>query len=107
MQQSQALQQQKNDKKRVGNQIALEQPPGLLPQSINPFQSIALHPLWSVLDLAHQVAESSADADEKAMVQLFIHLINPLLLLGCAQRDPDDIGFVLANLADKLFILII
>jgi len=82
-------------------EIAGEKTAGFLIESENPGEAEFLHPHGSVTLCAGVDVEGEADAKQDAAGKVGLVVVNPLLLLGCAQPDPYDVGGKTIDLGDN------
>src|SRR5215208_6996784 len=91
----------------VRRQVAAHQSPGLLPRAIDPLESALLHPRRRHRDAPGVEVEGGPDADHDRDVEAVAHPRHPLLLLGDADPDPEDIGTGLVDLAGNRRLLVL
>src|SRR4051794_11846033 len=79
------------DEARVVAQVAVPEPARLRAEAEGPRQPRLLHPARRLGDQAGVEVEGGADAHEDRRLQAPAHRGHPLLLLGDADADPDDV----------------
>jgi hypothetical protein len=104
---AQPLPDEPRHEERVVPRIPLPQPARLVCQSVHPLEPDALHPVRRLRHEAGVEVERGADTDEHRRFQTIPHRGHPLLLLGHADPDPDDVGLGLVDLLDDRALLLV
>ena len=102
-----ALRDEARDEARVVAQVAPPQPARLLREAVGPLQADGLHPGRRLGHEAGVEVERGADADEDRRVEAVAHRGHPLLLLGHADADPDDVGAGAVDLVGDRVLLVV
>src|SRR6476620_11184073 len=85
------------DEARVVTQVPPPQPPGLVCESVQPFQPHALHPVRRLGNEAGVEVERRADADQHRRIEPIAKVRHPLLLIGLADAHPHYVGAAAAE----------
>ena len=76
---------------RIGDEVPLEQPSGLLDEAVQPLEAEVLHPDGRLRSDPSEDVEGPADPDHEA-VYAPAHPVTKLFLSWSPQRHPDEIG---------------
>src|SRR5215217_9321295 len=91
---------------RVEVEVAREQPARLLRYAIDPLEPALLHPRRRLRDATRVEVEGGADRAHDRDVEPLAHARHPLLLLGHADADPEDVGARAVDLVDERVLLL-
>src|SRR5450631_4179841 len=85
--------------------ISRPQPTRLGHETKQPFETGALHEVWGLRLCASVKVKGSPDPNEEGWIKAITHFRHPLLLLGSAETDPDEMRLIGVNHGNVLIFL--